>query len=39
MMDLYCERLGPGLWAEPINASSNLTFFIAVWAIWHLAQV
>ena len=39
MMDLYCERLGPGLWAEPINASSNLTFFIAAWAIWHLAQV
>jgi len=38
MVDLYCERLGPGLWAEPLNASSNLTFFIAAWAIWHLAR-
>ncbi len=38
-MDLYCERLSPGLWAEPLNASSNFTFFIAAWAIWHLAQV
>jgi hypothetical protein len=25
-IDLYCERLGPGLWAEPINALSNLAF-------------
>lgn len=39
MVDLYCERLGPGLWAEPLNASSNLTFLIAAWAIWHLADV
>ncbi len=26
---LYCERLGPGLWAEPLNAVSNAAFFIA----------
>jgi hypothetical protein len=28
-IDLYCERLGPGLWAEPLNAVSNLAFFAA----------
>ncbi len=39
MVDLYCERLVPGLWAEPFNASSNLAFFIAAWAIWYLAQI
>ena len=25
-VDLYCERLGPGLFAEPLNALSNLAF-------------
>jgi hypothetical protein len=28
-IDLYCERLEPGLWAEPINALSNLSFIAA----------
>jgi hypothetical protein len=28
-IDLYCERLGPGLWAEPLNAVSNLAFLLA----------
>ena len=28
-VDGYCERLGPGLWAEPLNALSNLAFLIA----------
>jgi hypothetical protein len=28
-IDLYCERLDTGLWAEPINAVSNLAFFAA----------
>lgn len=28
-LDLYCERAGPGLWAEPLNALSNLAFLIA----------
>lgn len=28
-LDLYCERLGPGLWAEPINALTNAAFMIA----------
>lgn len=31
-LDGYCERLGPGLWAEPLNLVSNVAFFIA--AIW-----
>jgi Ceramidase len=37
-IDLYCERIMPGLWSEPLNALSNLSFFIAAWAIWKLAQ-
>ncbi|WP_340117754.1 hypothetical protein [Pelagibius sp. 7325] len=28
-IDIYCERLGPGLWAEPLNAVSNLAFIAA----------
>ena len=28
-LDLYCERLGPGLGAEPWNALSNLGFAVA----------
>lgn len=28
-IDLYCERLEPGLWAEPVNALTNLAFLIA----------
>ncbi len=28
-IDAYCERLGPGLWAEPLNAATNAAFFIA----------
>lgn len=39
MVDLYCERLGPGLWAEPLNALSNLAFFVSAWAAWRWAQV
>ena len=33
-MDGYCERLGPGLWAEPLNAVSNLAFLVAAIAVW-----
>lgn len=33
-VDLYCERLAPGLWAEPLNALSNLAFFAAgLWGV------
>ncbi|MGI5501523.1 hypothetical protein [Lentzea sp. CA-135723] len=28
-VDAYCERLGPGIWAEPLNALTNLAFLIA----------
>jgi hypothetical protein len=38
IVGLYCERVGPGLWAEPLNASSNVAFFLAVWVIWNLAR-
>ena len=35
---IYCERLGPGLLAEPFNAVSNGSFLIAAWAAWTLAR-
>lgn len=38
MIDLYCERVGPGLWAEPINAITNLAFFSAAFAAYRLAD-
>lgn len=39
MIDLYCERLGPGLWAEPVNAATNLAFLLAAWGAWRLAAM
>lgn len=33
--NLYCERTGPEFWAEPINALTNLLFFISAWCIWQ----
>jgi hypothetical protein len=38
MIDLYCERAGPGLWAEPLNATTNVAFFLAALAAWSLAR-
>lgn len=35
-MQIYCERLGPGLLAEPANALSNLAFFAAAAALWRV---
>jgi hypothetical protein len=35
---IYCERLGPGLLAEPLNAVSNASFLITAWAAWSLAR-
>jgi hypothetical protein len=32
-VDGYCERLGPGLFAEPLNAVSNLAFLTAAIAL------
>ena len=37
-IDIYCERLGPGLWAEPLNAVSNAAFFIAAFFAYRLAR-
>src|SRR3712207_759035 len=38
MMDVYCERIGPGVLAEPLNAASNISFLLAAWAAWVLAK-
>ena len=38
MIDLYCERLAPGLFEEPVNAFTNMAFFVAAWATWLLAR-
>ena len=34
-LDLYCERTAPGLLAEPLNAFSNLAFFLAAFWLWR----
>jgi hypothetical protein len=28
-VDLYCERVGAGFWAEPVNALTNVAFLLA----------
>jgi hypothetical protein len=38
VVDLYCERLGPGLLAEPLNAVTNLAFLAAAVAAWRLLR-
>lgn len=36
-IDIYCERLGPGFWAEPVNALSNLAFIaVSAYALFEL---
>lgn len=37
-IDIYCERLEPGLWAEPLNVVTNLSFFIAGFFAYLLAR-
>jgi hypothetical protein len=37
-VDGYCERLGPGLWAEPLNLVSNLAFLLAAAWVWPLTR-
>lgn len=34
-IDGYCERMGPGLWAEPVNAVTNLAFIVAALLLWR----
>ena len=36
-LDLYCERLGPGLLAEPLNALTNLAFLYAALVVGRAA--
>jgi len=33
-IDIYCERTGLGLWAEPLNAVTNLAFILAAVVVW-----
>ncbi len=37
-VDGYCERLGPGYWAEPVNALTNAAFLVAAAYGWRLAS-
>ncbi len=37
-IDLYCERTDPSLWSEPLNAASNLAFFVAAFLGWRWAE-
>lgn len=37
-IDIYCERLEPGLWAEPLNAVSNLAFIVAGFFAFRLLK-
>lgn len=37
-IDNYCERLEPGLWAEPLNAVTNISFLIAAFLCYRLAK-
>ncbi|MEL6566394.1 MAG: ceramidase domain-containing protein [Pseudomonadota bacterium] len=34
-IDGYCERLGPGYWAEPVNALTNAAFVLAALWMWR----
>ena len=38
MIDLYCERISAGFWAEPFNALSNISFFVVAIVIWSLGK-
>ena len=33
-VDIYCERLDPSFWAEPLNAVTNLAFVVAALIMW-----
>ena len=35
VLDLYCERLSGGFFAEPLNAASNVAFILAAWFVWR----
>ena len=33
-VDAYCERTGPELWSEPLNAATNLAFVLVALWLW-----
>lgn len=35
-VDIYCERLGPEFWSEPVNAVTNAAFLVAALAAFEL---
>ncbi|MEM9012048.1 MAG: ceramidase domain-containing protein [Pseudomonadota bacterium] len=35
-IDIYCERVGPAFWAEPLNAISNAAFLIGALVAFRL---
>ncbi len=37
-LDGYCERLGPGYWAEPVNALTNFAFLLMAAVMWQRVQ-
>jgi hypothetical protein len=37
-IDIYCERLSPGFWAEPVNALTNAAFLLAALAGAYAAR-
>ena len=34
-IDLYCERMSPAFWAEPVNALTNVLFLVGAWFGWR----
>lgn len=38
MIDLYCERVNPGYFDEPVNALSNIAFLIAAVYAWRYSK-
>ena len=34
-IDIYCERLDSSIWAEPINAVTNVAFVLAAIIMWY----
>ena len=38
MLDLYCERVSSGFWAEPVNAFTNFGFVFAAYFCWRMAR-
>lgn len=37
-IDGYCERMGPGYWAEPVNALTNAAFLVAAAVMWRRTE-